>query len=67
MKNGPKLLIRLNWVLLIGSVIAWPISSLTWAKDEPQTVLALSWFAVTYTALTALIASYVNRNQKEDS
>lgn len=53
MKRKPKLI--LAWGLLIGSVIGWPITALTVAKQEPQVVLALSWIAIIITALDALL------------
>lgn len=56
--------IRLAWVLLIGSVIGWPLSALTLAKEEPQFVLGLSWLAITLTALDLLFTTDV-RDQQE--
>lgn len=34
------------WFLLIGSVIGWPVAAKTFAKDEPQFILFLSFLAV---------------------
>jgi hypothetical protein len=33
-------------LLLVGSLIGWPLTALTVAKDEPQFILALSWLAI---------------------
>lgn len=42
---------RAAGVLALGSTIAWPATQLTVARHEPPFVLALSWFAITLTAL----------------
>jgi hypothetical protein len=55
----------LAWVLLVGSLIGWPLSALTFARDEPQAVLGLSWLAITLTALDLLKTSRVHRDQDE--
>lgn len=44
----------LAWFMLIGSIIGWPLSILWFAKEEPVTVLSLSWGAMIYTAVTTL-------------
>jgi uncharacterized membrane protein YfcA len=62
----PRYRLILAWVLLIGSLIGWPVSALTLAKDEPQFVLGLSWLAITLTALDVLETTTV-RNKQEDS
>jgi uncharacterized membrane protein YfcA len=54
--------VTLAWVLLIGSLIGWPLSALTWARDEPQFILGLSWLAITLTALDLLKSSRVHRD-----
>lgn len=41
-----KFRLALAWALLVGSAIGWPLSALTWASDEPQFVLGLSWLAI---------------------
>lgn len=53
------------WFLLIGSLIAWPITAVTIFKDEPQGVLGLSWFAVTLTALDIISTTDVRKQQTE--
>lgn len=49
----------LAWTLLIGSLIVAPISAFTFAKEEPITVLFLSWFAITLTAIDMLYTAQV--------
>jgi hypothetical protein len=55
------------WVLLIGSLIGWPASALTVARDEPQFVLGLSWLALVIESSTLLTASQVHRDQGEEN
>lgn len=55
----------LAWVLLVGSLLGWPLSAFTWAKHEPQFILGLSWLAITLTALDLLKTSRVHRDQTE--
>lgn len=51
------------WILLVASLVLWPISMFTFASEEPPVVLSLSWFAVTLTAATGLVAAYVKKDQ----
>lgn len=53
----------LGWILLTTSLVLWPVSAITFAKDEPFTVLSLSWFAITLTAVDILFTAQV----KEES
>ena len=53
------------WVLLVGAIIAWPISAIWWAADEPQFVLGLSFLAIIIEAASLLTASQVHRDQDE--
>lgn len=55
------------WVLLGGSCIGWPLSTLTWAQDEPPFVLGLSWLAVILTAWDILTTSQVHEEQGEQN
>lgn len=50
-------------VLFFGSLIGWPVSALTFAKDEPQFVLGLSWLAITLTAWDIVTTSQVHEEQ----
>ena len=54
------------WVLLIGATIGWPISALTFARDEPQFVLGLSWLAIVLESASLLTSSQVHEGQSED-
>jgi uncharacterized membrane protein YfcA len=58
--------VGLAWVLLIGSLIGWPVSALTVAKSEPPFILGLSWLAITLTAMDLLKSSRVHRDQGND-
>ncbi len=54
------------WVLLAGSIVGWPVSALTWARDEPPFVLGLSWLAIILTAADLLSTSQVYEQQGTD-
>lgn len=56
---------RLAWVLLVGSLVGWPVSMFWFARSEPPFVLSLSWLALTLTALDILQSADV-RVQQED-
>lgn len=47
-----KVLLWASWALVGVCVVAWPLTSLTVFRDEPQGVLALSWIAIIYSAVT---------------
>jgi hypothetical protein len=53
------------WALLAVSTVAWPVSQMTFAKDEPPFVLALSWLAIILTCLDVLVTAHVKRDQEE--
>lgn len=55
----------LAWVLLIGSVIGWPLSTFWWAKNEPPFVLGLSWLAVILTAVDVINTVDVRKQQEK--
>lgn len=62
----PRNRVRLAWVLLGLSIVGWPISALTFAREEPPTVLGLSWLAITLTALDVLFTSDVRETVDEE-
>jgi hypothetical protein len=51
------------WVLLVGSVIGWPVTAATVFRHEPQGVLGLSWLAIIIEAASLLTASQVRQDQ----
>ena len=59
---GKRAEVAFAWFLLAGSLIGWPLSAFTLAKDEPQFVLGLSWLAITLTAADLLKSSRVHRD-----
>lgn len=61
-----RLEVSLAWLLLVGSLIGWPLSALTFAKSEPPFILGLSWLAITLTALDLLKTSRVHQDQDDD-
>ena len=52
------------WLLLGVTLVLWPVSMFTFAKDEPPSVLALSWVAIALTALDIIATADVR--EKED-
>lgn len=42
------------WVMFAGGIVAWPVSAFTWAKNEPQFVLGLSFLAIIYEGFVAI-------------
>jgi hypothetical protein len=53
-----------GWIVLI-SLLGWPVSALTFAKDEPQFVLGLSWLAITLTGIDIWSTQDVRREQED--
>ncbi len=54
------------WVLLVGSLIGWPVSQLTFARGEPVLTLSLSWLAIVLVAADLLSTSQVAEQQSRD-
>lgn len=63
---NPKWRVRFAWGLMVLSAIAWPFTSVTVFRDEPQGVLALSWLAIMLTGLDILSTQDVRKNQDDD-
>jgi hypothetical protein len=55
------------WILLVGSLVGWPVSMLTFARDEPPAVLSLSWIALIISSAELLTTSQVHQEQGENS
>lgn len=56
----------LGWILLILSLVGWPLSLFWWAKDEPPFVLSLSWLALVLTAIDILFTAQVKEGKRDD-
>jgi uncharacterized membrane protein YphA (DoxX/SURF4 family) len=54
-------------VLVVITLIGWPLSALTWAREEPQFVLGLSWLAITLTCLDIAATTDVRAEQDDGS
>jgi uncharacterized membrane protein YfcA len=46
---SPRWRRRIALILLVASLIGWPLSAFTFARGEPQFILGLSWLAITLT------------------
>lgn len=60
-----KLRLILAWLLLIGAIIGWPLSAMTFAASEPPFILGLSWLAVILTAIDILSTTDVRKKEEE--
>ena len=56
---------RVAAVIVAVSLVAWPISALTFARDEPQFVLGLSFLAITLTAADIWATTDVRAEQDD--
>jgi hypothetical protein len=63
---SPRAQLYFAWVLLIGSLIGWPLSQFTVASNEPPFILGLSWFAVVLGAWNTIVATQVNKEVTPD-
>lgn len=63
---NPRWRRRAAFVLIGITLIGWPLSALTWAKDEPQFILGLSWLAITLTAVDVAATTDVRAEQEGD-
>jgi hypothetical protein len=61
-----KALLVISWACLLTSLIGWPLSALTWAKDEPQFVLGLSWMALIIGSYNTIITAMVNKEVRSE-
>lgn len=48
------------WILLIGSIVGWPVTALTVFREEPQGVLGLSFLAIIVEAASLLTSSQIH-------
>lgn len=62
---SPKAQLIFAWVLLVGSLIGWPLSQLTVARSEPPFVLGLSWFAIVLGAWNTIVTTQVNKDLED--
>lgn len=58
--------LALAYFFFFGSIICWPLTQLTIAKDEPTFTLGLSWLAIILTALDFVKTSRVHKDQDDD-
>lgn len=62
-QRARRIRVIVAWVLLAGSIIGWPLSAFTLAKDEPPFVLSLSWLAIILASAELLTSSQVHEEQ----
>lgn len=61
-----KTRLRVAWVIIFISIVGWPLSMVTFATQEPPAILALSWLAITITALDVVSTSDVSAEQEKE-
>jgi hypothetical protein len=59
---SPRAQLILGWGLLIGSLIAWPVTAWTVFAQEPQGILGLSWGAIVLNAWGIIVACQINKD-----
>jgi hypothetical protein len=62
---SPTVRKRGAWLLLGLTLVFWPLTMFTVAKDEPPFVLALSWAAIALTAIDILATTDVREKEEE--
>lgn len=60
---SPRWRRRAAFVLIGITLIGWPLSAFTWAANEPQFILGLSWLAITLTAVDVAATTDVRAEQ----
>lgn len=63
---SPKWRVRAAWALLAVTLVAWPVSALTVAKEEPQFVLGLSFLAIVVTCLDVVSSADIRKKQEHE-
>lgn len=66
-RTAADLTVWLSWAVLATCVIAWPITSLTVFRGEPQGVLGLSWVALILSAANTILTAVVNRKTDDQA
>lgn len=59
-ERGKRIKVVVAFWAVPGSLVAAVVSAFTWARDEPPNVLALSWLAITLTAIDILTTAQVH-------
>jgi hypothetical protein len=54
------------WILLVGSLIGWPLTAATVFRGEQQGILGLSWLAIIIECGSLLTSSQVHEKQNDD-
>lgn len=65
--RSPQVRFKAAVVIFFGCLIAWPVSSFTFAKQEPQTILGLSWGAMLLTAIDVMASTDIRKEIDDDS
>lgn len=63
---SPNVEIVVGWIMVITSIIGWPVSALTFASNEPATVLGISWGALIFAGYSVVVAGHADKHAKEN-
>ena len=58
----PRIQEWVSWFIIISSIIGWPVSAMTVAKNEPFVILSISWLALIYSGYSALVAAQADKH-----
>lgn len=61
----PRGQIAFSWFIILSSIVGWPLSALTVAKDEPFVILSISWLALIYSGYSALVAAQADKHIRQ--
>lgn len=62
---SPNGQVYISTFIIISSVIGWPVTAMTIAKDEPFIILSISWLALIYAGYSALVSSQADKHIRE--
>lgn len=62
---NPRSQVTIAWSLIGFSLLGWPLSALTVAREEPQVILAISWLALIFSGYSALVAAHADKHIQE--
>lgn len=63
---SPKVEIAIGWIMVGASLIGWPLSAITFAKEEPATILGISWGALIFAGYSVVVAGHADKHAKEE-
>lgn len=59
---SPRAQLIIGWGLLLVSLVGWPASAVTLAREEPPFILGLSWGALFLNAWGIIVSCQINKD-----